>query len=456
MKKILNRLKLLLKENPHLQRIFRDTSYLFSSNMLNMVLGIVQSSLSAHLLGLYNFGLLGVITDSASTANNLFSFRMSEVIVKYLGDYLEDEAYDRAGALVKVAALVEFSFALLAFLFIWLVSPLLAQFLAKDPSMRSLFVFYGAIILANGCYETAYGVIQVLGRFRAQAIVNSIQSIVTAVLIVIAYVTNGGLEAIVLAYFTGKVILGMGPVLIAGDGLNRRMGKRWWTAPLSALPNWRELIHFSLGSNFSATINMIVRDSELLWVSYFLSPAEAGFFKVAVAINRYLLIPINPFIQTTFPKINRRIKKKEWFELRKFLRRISSVSALWAVSAGLGLLLFGKTVIRIYADVEFLPAYPAMLILLVGYSLANIFFWNRSLLLSFQDSAFAFGSMLLAGVLKIAGGFWLVPQYGYLVEAGLFSMFFAVSVSINLIRGRFLIRQSEKQSQLIDTSKEAV
>ncbi|MCD4752286.1 MAG: oligosaccharide flippase family protein, partial [Anaerolineaceae bacterium] len=189
-KKILDRLKPLLNDNPHLQRIFRDTSYLFSSNTLNMVLGILQSSLSATLLGVYNFGLLGIVTASASTVNNLFSFRMSEIIVKYLGDFLEEKDYDHAGALIKAAALVEFTFAILAFLFIWWISPILAQHLAKDPAMQSIFIFYGTIILANGLYETSYGVVQVLGRFRGQAIINSVQSIVTAILIVITFITK--------------------------------------------------------------------------------------------------------------------------------------------------------------------------------------------------------------------------------------------------------------------------
>ena len=120
---------------------------------------------------------------------------------------------------------------------------------------------------------------------------------------------------------------------------------------------------------------------------------------------------------------------------------------MWTVAAGFGLVIFGEWVIQIYADPEFSPAYPAMLVLLIGYGLANIFFWNRSLLLSFGDSTFAFLSMFVAGFLKIAGAFWLVPKYGFLAEASLFSLFFVVSVSMNLLRGRFRIREGKKKSK---------
>ena len=432
-------------EHPRIQKIFRDSSWLFSSNMVTMVLGIVQSSLSARLLGVYNFGLLGVITNFASTINNLFSFRMSEVVVKYLGSFIEEEAADKAGALIKAAALIEAAFATLAFGFLCLVAPLGARLLAKDASFAGLFIFYGVIILANMFYETSFGVIQVLGLFKGQAIINSIQSAVTALVIVVAFILKGNLETIVLAYFLGKLILGISPAILASRGLTKELGRAWWKAPLREMPEWREMLHFGVGSNLSATVNMIVRDSELLWISYFLSPAEAGFYKVAVAINRYILLPINPFIQTTYPEIAKYIKNNMWKPLRTFLRKITAISGLWTLACAIGLVLFGKLAIRVYAGDEFLPAYPAMLILLIGYGLANIFFWNRSLLLSFGDSLYAFVAMLVAGLVKIFGGFLLVPQNGYLAEAALFSLFFVLSVSLNLIRGFLRLRKAEKE-----------
>jgi O-antigen/teichoic acid export membrane protein len=190
---------------------------------------------------------------------------------------------------------------------------------------------------------------------------------------------------------------------------------------------------------------MIVRDSELLWVSFFLSPVEAGYYKVAIALNRYILFPINPFIQTTYPEINRYIKNKVWKPLRQFLRKITALSATWTMLCVVGLVFLGEWVIKIYAGAEFLPAYPAMLILLIGYGIANTFFWNRSLLLSFGDSLYAFVTMLVAGLLKVLGGFVLVPQYGYLAEAGLFASFFIVSVGLNLLRGHINLRKAQRE-----------
>jgi O-antigen/teichoic acid export membrane protein len=72
-------------------RVIRNTGYLFSSNTVAMALGIVQSIFAARLLGVAGFGVLGTVTVFASTVNRLFSFRMGELVVRYLSQYLVEE-----------------------------------------------------------------------------------------------------------------------------------------------------------------------------------------------------------------------------------------------------------------------------------------------------------------------------------------------------------------------------
>ena len=96
-----------LNQDPLLQRVARNTGYLFGSNSITMVLSMVQSIFAARLLGIFDFGVLGTITVFATTVNRLFSFRMGEVVVKYLGDFLEENRLDRAATVMKTSFLVE-------------------------------------------------------------------------------------------------------------------------------------------------------------------------------------------------------------------------------------------------------------------------------------------------------------------------------------------------------------
>ena len=70
------------------------------------------------------------------------------------------------------------------------------------------------------------------------------------------------------------------------------------------------------------------------------------------------------------------------FPVRYILRQGSRLAFLYTAAAALFLLLFGRPLIRYLYRPEFLPAFPALLILLAGFLVANSFYWNRTALLA--------------------------------------------------------------------------
>lgn len=435
-----------LRQDRLLQGVIKNTGYLFSSSTVSMVLGMLQSIFAARLLGVELLGVLGTITSFASTINRLLSFRMSELVVKYLGRDLTEERRERAKGVVALAALTEASASVIAFGVLYWLAPLAAEFLAKDASFTPLFRIYGVSILAGLVVETATGILQIDNRFRAQAVINVAQSVLTAAMILAAFVLKGGLFWVMLAYLVGKVILGIGPVGLALGSLRRLFGPDWWRISAEHMPKLKEVMHFAVSTNLSATINLLVRDSELLWISYFLSPLEAGYYKIAMAVVNLVVMPITPFISTTYPEISRSVAAKQWQRLRHLLRRVTLFSGAWTLATTLGLLVLGRWVIGLMYGVEYIPAYPALMVLLVGYGLANVFFWNRPLLLALGLPGFPVAAMLAGGLVKVGLAFPLVPRYGYVCEALLLTSFFIISVIPILWKGMRELRAAERQN----------
>lgn len=430
-----------------LRRVLRNSSYLFSSNSLTLGLAFVQSIFAARLLGVSELGVLGVVTGFSSTVNRLFSFRMGDVVVRYLGDYLPREQNHRAAALVKVAALTEAATSILAFLVLLLLAPVGANILAKDIAYAPLFRFYGLSILGGLMVETATGVMQSSDRFNQLALVNLAQSFLTAAVILSAFLVKGDLWMITSAYLLGKMILGIAPVVLAWRSLGTTLGSGWWRAPMVGLPPWKVLGKFALNTNLSATVNMLVRDSEVLWVALFLDPVAAGYYKIALAISSFIPIPIIPFISTTFPEISRSIAGSAWAQLRGLLKRITLVSAVLTAGIAVFLVFFGRWVILIYGP-AYLPAYPALMVLLVGYGFSNLVFWNRPLLLALDLPSYPFWATLGSGLAKILLAFVAIPVYGTVGAAALLAGYFLLSGALMAIRGlrQMQVRQSMEAS----------
>ena len=446
MKDLLNRLKQYLSEDRVLSRVLKNTGYLFSATSIGLLLSLVQSIFAARLLGVTAFGLISIITTFVTNVSRLFSFRMGEFIIRYLGKELTEENRQKAGAVVKVAMLIEGITSLVAFGILMLLAPLGAKYIAKDMQALPLIQLYSFSILAKMFSETAIGILQITNRFRIQAAINLAQSVVTALLIFIAFLVDGSIYFVLTAYLVGKIILGVSPVILALHYLPAHLNPRWWRTPLSVLPPFREVAHFTLSTNLSGTVKMVASESEPLLVGYFLDQQAVGLYKLAISIVNPLMMPITPFISTTFPEMTRSIVAKAWHQLRRLLKRVTLISAGWTGLVLLVMLVLGRWLIKLFYGSEFVPAYPVTMLLLVGFGFANIFFWNRSLLLSFGKANIPLYVLLATAVVKTGLAFWVVPAMGSMGEGLLLTGYLLISTAILVYLGLHRIKKGEMES----------
>lgn len=420
-------------ENELIRRILRNSGYLFSATGISAVMSMFQSILAARLLGPANFGILGAITTFTSVVNRFASFRMNELVVRYVGHYQEEGDEVKAAAVFKAASLLEITGSVFAFLLIWLLAPIGANIFAKDASLAEWFVIYGAIVLANLIFESANGLLQIFDRFRWIAIITAIQSVVTLSLIVVIFIIQppNPLIYIVLAYMVGKITGALTTTTGAFLQATITWGRGWWRAPLSSLvDDRRSLLSFAFSTNISSTVSLIAKDSEVLWVSAFLGTTSAGYYKVAIAISNLLQMPVSPLPKATYPELTREIARKEWDNVRYILKQGSRLAALYSLPVMLGLAVLGRWVISLLYGPEFIPAYPALIVLLAGFTFVNILYWNRVALLSLSRPIFPtiinFTGMVIKVTLIFALGSYLSP----VVFAALLAGYYLFTVGI--------------------------
>ena len=445
MKQLFHHLKTFLQQDPLLTRVLKNSGYLLSATTIGMVLSFAQGILAARLLGLTAFGVIGLVTTVVTTVNRLFSFRMGEFVIRFFGKEMAEKKPEAAGIAIKTAFMIEGFTSILAFICLWLVAPLAAQLFVKDPATTGAIRLFGLAILANITTESATGVLQVTNQFKKQALINLISSIVTLTVITIAFILKGDLLFVLWAYIAGKFVVGLGPILLAWLGLRRELGVGWWRTRYRKPQSFREMLQFGFSTNLSATIKLLVSESELLWVGFFLNAEAAGLYKIAMTIVNPLMMPITPMIDTTFPELARSVVLKKWNDLKRLLRRTTLIAAAWTGFVVLGMAIFGKWIIRIAYTEPFVPAYSAMMILLVGSGFSTIFFWNRKLLLAFGKANIPLLILAAAAALKVGLSFWLVPAYGINAEAWLLSGNFILSVGLMVLIGLGMVRKGMQE-----------
>ena len=432
-----------LREDSLLQRVVRNSSYLFSSNAISAALGLAQGIFVARLLGDAGYGLLAIIMDFASNTNRLLSFRMSEVVVKYMGEALTQENKERAAALVKGIGLIEALTSVLAYLLLFSFSVWGAQIFTANASAAYLIRFYGLFLLANLVYETSVGVLQTTNNFKKVAQATFYQSVAMTILIPLSFVLNLSILAILAAYLIGKTIAAFMIAVFAIRELNNTLGTRWAHAPLHLVKDWKSILRFAFSTNLNGTINLLARDNIRLYLAIFLSEAQVGYFKLAASLVNLVMLPIEPFIWPTYAEITRTIVQRQWQATRNLLKQVSTIGGVWTLVAGGGLVALGWWLIPFAYGSDFAPAYSCLVILLVGYAFANILNWNRPLLLALGHPAYPLVVATITGMIEVILIFLFVPGNNFLVGAAILSAYLAVSVSWNALRGLSIIRREE-------------
>lgn len=427
-----------------IRKVVKNSGYLFSATGTAAAIGMLQSILVARLLGVENFGILGAMIMFTSVINNLVSFRMGELVIKYVAHYMEQNDPLRAAAVFKAAALVETIASVIAFLLIALLAPLGAEYLAKDPSTTGWFILYGVIVLANLISESSLGLLQIFDRFRTVAILTMVQSGVTFGLVFVVYLAGGGMVGVLLSYLGGKVLGAITLTLAALLEAQKHWQPGWWRVSARILqPQGRELINFAIHTNISASLSLITKDSELLWVSYFRGPLETGYYKLALSLANILLLPISPLPQATYPELTRQVAQRNWGNVRLVLRQGTFLAGGYTLAAALGLVLLGQPLIKYVYTPDYLPAYPALVILMAGFLFANAFYWRRNALLAMGRPDFPTKLNVTLAILKIGGILILVPAYGYLASAALLTGFYVLGSLISALKVGLLIRGRE-------------
>ncbi len=225
--------------------------------------------------------------------------------------------------------------------------------------------------------------------------------------------------------------------------MNRELGDGWTRAPLGLIPDWKSILRFAFSTNLNGTVNLFARDNIRLYLAIFLSNAQVGYFKLASQLVNLVMLPIEPFTWPTYAEITRTVAQRQWLATRRLLKQVSTIGGAWTLLAGGGLVAFGWWIIPLLYGSDMAPAYPCLVILLIGYAFANVMNWNRPLLLALGQPGYPLMVAAVTGAVEIFLIFLLLPGSSILVGTAIFSAYLAVSISWNVLRGLTLINREE-------------
>ena len=419
-------------------RLLGSSGWLLAGNVVALALGFIQLVVVARVLGPASYGLLALMTTYAITVNQLVDSRSWETATTYLARYRAEGDRARAVSLVKLCYLLDAGTALTALVLVAGTSGLAARLLLRDPTLAPLIVVYAAVIVASAPVGASLALARVAGRFDWVATYHAGSAAARLGAVLIALTVADTLQSVVAAHAVAATVVGFAS-LVLGRRSARLLGLSGLRrAPLATLRGeLRDIIWFLSLSNASALLKMLQRHADVLIVGYLMTPASAGFVRLARSFADLINAPVVPIYEAGLPAFSDLAAKGERVELRRLASRVTATCAL-AGAAGLVIIaLAAAALVRSLAGEAYAPAVPLVRLFALGMAIGVATSAWHPLLLVVRRPAQSLIALALGTAVQLAALVVLLPVLG-LPAAGL--AFIGFYLVWTLVVGRSLAR----------------
>jgi O-antigen/teichoic acid export membrane protein len=331
------------------RRLLQNAGWLLSGTAVATALGLGSTVLKARALGPGRFGILAVIVAYVAIVERLATFQPGLALIKYGAEALQKDRPDEFMGLVKVSILLDLigavsgmALAVLGALALgdrwgWYGTPNAASGIGEPDLHISRLAAVLSTGIAFSLTGTPNGVLRLLDRFR----MFTLQMVLTAGLAfagaAVVYIVGGGLWGFLIVTLVSGVIGRLFLVGVSLAALAERGLLRHWRAPATS---WKPFLRFSGWTYVTSTLDLPVRQLDILLVSALTSFEMTGIYKIIKQVCALLAGLADPLNQAVYPQFAALAADGEERRARTYVLRIGAVIAAAVGPAALVLAVF--------------------------------------------------------------------------------------------------------------------
>lgn len=289
-------LKRLLSESL-LKKLIKNSGILFTGNILAQALGICTLALTTILLDPKQFGVLVIIQTYTIIIDRLVNFQSWQAIIKYGTDALENNNINKFKGYIKFGTILDFCTALLA----TILAVIGIQCIGPVLNLSDEHILMGSIYSLTILFHlsgTPTAILRMLDKFKLFAFIHVISAFIKLMGVTISYISSGGLWHILYVWMITEIIGHLLLLIISHYVLYKKNIKYWWN---SHLDDWRDVFKFTWWSNLSTTLDIPIKQLDMIVVSMVISFEGVAIYRVFKQVSQIIGQVADPIYQTIYP-----------------------------------------------------------------------------------------------------------------------------------------------------------
>lgn len=403
---------LAIDDTPSFARAIRNATWLLGGKGAGGLLSLAYLALAARGLGLVEFGIFATIQAYSQAFANLVSFQSWQAVVRFGMPHIASHRRTRLARVLRFTATADLAAASVGILaalggLVW-AGPAMGW---ADDTQRLAGLFLLSLLLAQR--GTPLGLLRMAGRFDHAALAEVSLPVFRLIGAVIAYLSEGGVGAFLLAWMlaeAGCSVMVWGAAWLMFRGLPET--PEAGLAPRSVLVENPGLLRFLFATNAAASVGLVWQQLPTLAVGLFSGPAGAGIYRLAAQLGTALTKPVTALARALFPELVIAVRGGSPAALRPMLARIVGGTAACGLIALLAVAFAGKAALGLIGGAPYVDAYPVLLLLTTASAVTLAGFGLEPTLVAAGRPWTAFTARSLATGCYLGLIFALVPRFG--------------------------------------------
>ncbi len=393
------------------RRILQSGAWLFLPRTVAAVLSLIYLAVSTQTLGAADFGKFMLIFSFAQLIAGFTSFQTWQILIRYGTNLVHDGAHAKLAELTWFCIILDLIGAALALvLAIFGAWVLAANQGWEDKEAIAVIIFTTLLVLSSR--STPTGLLRISDRFGDAALPDMLVPIIrlvgTGILVMMQPTIWGFLAIWLLSEFVPTVLVWI-------NVLRRlKLPLRWSNLPRldSFQSRFPGISKFALWSNVSSSFKLTSQQMVAVIVGVYVGAAAAGFFRLGYQLGQVFARigdAISMALFTEYARVAHIGGSKDAGILLSKMMKVSGVAAI-LVLAIVGLA--GKPIIVWLFGVDFVSAYPLVMILGAAAAVQFATLGLEPALLTAGKAGrvmlCSLAGAIIVGILLI----WLLPIYG--------------------------------------------
>ena len=413
-----------------LSKTMKDIQWSFISLAISSLVHFLLRVVLGRELGASGLGLYTLVFTIYMFGMQFAAFGIGAALTKYIAEH--NENLKRVKEFVSSGVIGSFISGLTFGIILYLSSNVIAINFFHSPEMVHLLKITAFCFPFIALQKTVLGTLTGLRKMNYFALLNIIQNVSVVALSVVLVITFK-------MNVTGAVFGFVLPTIVMGP-LALGCIKNFFKVP-SKLFNTvlRELSWFGFYVVLTNSIGMILSQTDSLLIGHFMDETEVGYYAVAVILVQGITLLPQAVQRVTSPAIAAYHGKGEYENIKKLIRNTMLKTSLITIFFSVLLAIFGRFFIELLFTKEFLPAYPPMLILLVGNAIHTLTISVGGALSSIGKVNIIFRISALCALINILLNVILIPKFGIIGAASATSISLVITVIVVLFFFRIYI-----------------